>query len=203
MAGNLRILGKRDAVPAGFTALDVTSHNKEMARYFSPFYLGPVATYAGMHSLNMENAWQFAKLYSQHADEHGNPTAAYTQWRNQGWSDRYAHRRPMGRTRPLCSLWVDDKGNGVRMGYTEARKKIYAPLYEEAVTRSGGVTMLRARLEHEDLALIDFDGYDHVAKGMSYADVLNHDRLIMGHAFVLAALVEGTPMSAQPLTQPA
>lgn len=38
------------------------------------------ALYGGYEAVNMENAWQFAKLYAQHADEQGRPTARYWKW---------------------------------------------------------------------------------------------------------------------------
>jgi len=42
----------------------------------------------------------------------------------------------------------------------------------------------------EDLYLLDFDGYDHKELDMSYDDVINCEKRKMGHAFVLAMLLE-------------
>lgn len=197
MTGQIRVLSKNEPTPAGFRRLDVTSANREVAHLVSPFFVGPVKTYAGMSSRTMENAWQFSKLYPTHAHPGtDSPSDAYAPWRNAGWGEARAQRRPMGRTKPLCSLWVDGGGRGVKLGYIAARKAIYVPLYERAVVASGGVELIQSMLNVGDnLALVDFDGYDHRSLGMSYSDVLNHERKIMGHAFALAALAEGTPMS--------
>lgn len=71
----------------------------------------------------MENAWQYAKVYKQHT-HNGAPTSDYWDWARAGWSNPSAVRFPMGRgAKPEYSLW-----DGQRLGYIEARKKIYAPL---------------------------------------------------------------------------
>lgn len=43
----------------------------------------------------------------------------------------------------------------------------------------------------EDIYLWDFDGYNHKKLGMTYEDAMNHPALKMGHAFVIAMLIEG------------
>jgi hypothetical protein len=45
--------------------------------------------------------------------------------------------------------------------------------------------------EYGEVAFWDFDGYDHVSLGMSLADVLHCEERKMGHAFVLAMMLEG------------
>jgi hypothetical protein len=152
----------------------------------SPFKLGPCDLYGGRVSVNVENAWQYAKLYACHADEEGNPTDAYWRWAEEGWANPRAVRYPMGRgARPLCSLW-----NGQRLGYIEARKQIYGPLYAAAVTRTEGWRALQRVYQEEGvLVLRDYDGYDHAALGMSLGEVLNNPTRKMGHAFVLAMLL--------------
>ena len=63
------ICSKRGGVsPVGYRRIDVTSHAKDVFRQCSPFVLGPIPLYGGFTSKNMENAWQYAKLYRQFAD---------------------------------------------------------------------------------------------------------------------------------------
>lgn len=157
-------------------------------RDLSPFHLGPCPMW-GMHvSHNVENAWQFSKVYAEYADKNGNPTEAYWDWAEAGWQDRKAHRYPMGKgAKPLYSLW-----DGGKLGYIEARKRIYAPLYEEAVRRTVGFEMLTRLLcesSTKEIVLRDYDGYDYRKLGMSLTDVLNNPNKKMGHAFVLAAIL--------------
>lgn len=107
----------------------------------------------------MENAWQYAKVYAQHADAAGNPLPSYYQWADAGMRQSVAKRYPMGRdARPLYSLW-----DGERLGYIEARKKIYAKLYSEYVVQTGAWSVLVADYEAacrdgKKIALLDFDG---------------------------------------------
>lgn len=108
-------------------------------RDLSPFHLGPCDLYEGHTAVVMENAWQYSKLYACHATDSGEPLSAHWDWAEAGWADPIPRRYPMGRgAKPLCSLW-----EGKRYGYIDARKKIYAPLYAEAVQRMAGWKKLR------------------------------------------------------------
>lgn len=178
-----------------YVAIDCTSHNPDevMSRGLSPFYLGRdsgVVCYDGLKAWNMENAWQYAKVYRCHADSSGNPTAEYFKWRDKGWSKKSADRHPMGRgAKPLYSLWKTD-----HLGYIEARKQIYIPLYAKLVVRTEAFARLKAMHDSgKNLVLLDFDGYNNfkTRPKMSWCDVLHNDKRKMGHAFVLAMLLEG------------
>jgi hypothetical protein len=182
-----RVISMRDEVAFGETEVNTTSRTKvEWQRGLSPFFLGPCRLYGPHVAKNMENAWQFSKVYTTHVDIHGDPTHIYWDWAKKGWASDWAHRYPMGHAqRPLYSFW-----DGERLDYIEARKKIYVPLYAEAVLQTPAWAELQRRFrDGEKLALRDFDGYDNVPKGMSLTDVLNCSSRKMGHAFVLLALL--------------
>jgi len=59
----------------------------------SPFKLGPVNLYDDYISQNVENAWQYSKVYKQH-DDNG-PTQEYWSWAISGWNKQWADRYPM------------------------------------------------------------------------------------------------------------
>lgn len=185
----LHVTHKWAKVPAGALTLDTTSRSGLWSE-LSPFLLPGGELYAGHKSVNMENAWQFAKLYAKHADDRGEPTAAYWEWARAGWADAKAHRYPMGKgARPLHSWWDEEK-----LGYIEARKRIYAPLYSRAVERTEAFGTLQQMLatEERDIYLRDWDGYDHLKLGQSIGQVANNPARKMGHAFVLWAMLTGT-----------
>lgn len=162
---------------------DVTTHGS-VYRPLSPMLLGPVPLYDGLWSRTMENAWQYAKFYPQHSD------GGYWEWALGGWNSPRAERYPMGRgARPVCSLWAGDELN-----YVAARRRIYIPLYAQAVR------MEQLKLFHglrqqayagSGLVIIDFDAYDHRALGYSWDDVINDPERKMGHGFVLAMMIDG------------
>jgi hypothetical protein len=162
---------------------DVTTHG-DVYRPLSPMLLGPVPLYSGMWSVTMENAWQFAKLYPQHRD-----MDSYWPWAQAGWGDTYAHRYPMGKdARPLCSLWA-----GNELGYVDARKRIYIPLYAQAVRFHALALLAALKLEHiryGNIVLRDFDAYDHRSIGRTWDDVISDPQRKMGHGFVLAMMIE-------------
>lgn len=184
---SVRVLSMRDRLLPGETEVNTTSRARTAWEgELSPFLIGPCPLYGGYCSKNMENAWQFSKLYAKHADAQGNPTRVYWEWATQGWGDGRAHRYPMGRGAiPLCSLWGSE-----RLGYIDARKQIYVPLYAEAVQKTFGWRRLKELCDSgARIALRDFDGYDHQAAHKSLRDVLNDPQKKMGHAFVLAMLL--------------
>jgi hypothetical protein len=164
--------------------LDVTSRS-ELWRGLSPMLLGPVMLYNGMWSANMENAWQYAKVYPGYEDP-----AAYWPWASAGWAGHWAVRYPMGKNAvPLHSLW-----GGEKLGYITARQRIYIPLYTQAVRFYAGALLAALRNQHArtgELVLRDFDGYDHRALGYTWADVINNPTRKMGHGHVLAMMIEG------------
>lgn len=192
MTGEVRVISMRQAAPDGFERLDCTSRNPALRYQLSPFFLGPVECYRGLTARNMENAWQYAKLYPAHADADGVPTGEYFAWRDAGWAKSRADRRPMGHLLPLCSLWVVD-GEERYLDYIEARKEIYIPLYARSVLAGSGIISdLRARVRGgAKIALADFDGYDHKSLGMTYDEVVHDPTRRMGHGFVVAMLLEG------------
>lgn len=185
----------RDMLRTGEVEINTTSRSSVIwETTLSPFFLGPCVLYDGYVAENVENAWQYSKLYEDHVDEYLEPTDAYWTWAKAGWAQSRAQRYPMGKGRvPVCSLWA-----GRRLTYVEARKQIYVPLYAEAVQRSPGWARLRSLHESErSIALRDFDGYDHIVAGKSLTDVLNDPRQKMGHAFVLMMLLTRDPALEQ------
>lgn len=158
----------------------------------SPFLLGPCKLYGNWSSKNMENGWQYSKVYPQFASR-GEPTAQYFAWAKEGWSNSYAVRYPMGKGAvPLYSYW-----DGEKLKYVEARKRIYVPLYAEAVQKSIAFDSLKRLHEKNDLILLDYDAYNHAAEGMTLTDVLNNPQKKMGHAFVLMMLLTGDKALSQ------
>ena len=95
----------------------------------------------------------------------------------------------MGRgAKPLYSLW-----NRQKLGYIEARKQIYLPLYAKAVQKTEAYLKLKNlyQTESKDIYLQDWDAYNHKKFSRTYDQVLNCETRKMGHAFVLGMLLEG------------
>lgn len=136
---------------------------------------------------NVENAWQYSKVYDGH-DLSGEPTPEWFQWRFLGFRKERAVRYPMGKGATPLYSWV----GGKRLTYIEARKQLYIPAYSSAVRDTEAFAQLRKLYDDgQELVLWDFDGYDHQVLGMSWDDVMTCETRKMGHAFVLAMMLEG------------
>lgn len=143
----------------------------------------------------MENAWQYAKAYRPFLDAQGNPTEKYWSWAKAGWAGA-AVRYPMGKgAKPEYLLWGEE-----RLGYLEARKRVYWTLYRDAVRTTEGFSRLVELHRAGPLTLFDYDGYDHELRGMGLRQVSDYPNRPMGHAFVLKAmLLYGVAVEAEDL----
>lgn len=184
--GKIRVIGGKDKVNGDY--INTTSKSTNWSRGLSPFFLKDIELYNGYKAKNMENAWQFSKVYKDQADSDGNPTQAYFDWAINGWNSDWAFRYPMGKGAiPLYSFW-----DGQKLDYIQARKAIYLPLYAKSVVKTEAFKILKGIYEKEgNITLWDFDGYDYMTLGMTLQEVLLEPKRKMGHAFVLAMLLEG------------
>lgn len=191
----IRVIGPRNrkTIP-GAKTVNTTSHAlADWQSDLSPFKLGPVTLWDGRVSRNMENAWQFSKVYPEHLGPDGRPTSEWFQWSQAGFDNPNAIRFPCEKGRKPAGSWW----NETLLAYVPARKNIYMPLYRDTVRHTSGW----GRLKHEYLALVthqginpplqlwDFDAFDHHKKGFPLRQVLNNPHHIMGHAFILAMML--------------
>jgi len=174
--------------------IDTTSRSTDWSRGLSPFNCGPVNLYGGYRSYNVENGWQYSKVYYNHVDINENPSAEYFKWAEAGWHSIKANRYPMNKgVKPLYSFW-----DGNKLEYIEARQKIYIPLYSGAVKKTYAFKKLKElysepRFESETLYLKDFDAHNLPDDGdYTYSKLWNNPDIKVGHAYVLAMLLEGT-----------
>lgn len=185
----------------------------------------------------LENIWQFSKVYREipqvsipyssgnskivwqwpsetHVDIHGNLTANYWKWRMTGKNNDEPVRVPVGwkyKSSALYSLEKDEpiSPNNPKLNYIEARKKIYFPIYINAVVKEPLFRELKNRLQSgENLLIIDIDGphqesldYYHKVYGVdnnfiqsdsidaterNLAILLNDGKYPFGHGYCLA-----------------
>lgn len=89
-------LSFKHKVPEGALAIDVTSRSSDpVGRLLSPFNLGPIDLYDGYWAYNIENAYQFAKIYPQFAFD-DTPGPAYFEWAVKGWQTKKPIKYPFG-----------------------------------------------------------------------------------------------------------
>lgn len=183
----VHLVGPKDAIRKDKILINTTSRSPNWGRNLSPFFLGPINLYHDYVSRNMENAWQYCKVYPSHVDENDKIKNNYYRWSREGWGSQKANRYPMGKgAKPLFSLW--DK---TRLSYTEARRRIYIPLYTTAVYYTSYFKQLTHLYEtFGEIHLWDFDVYNHRDLNKTWDEVIDDPNKKFGHAFILAMLLE-------------
>lgn len=171
--------------PKGYIEVDCTSRSKEWGG-LSPFTQCDVELY-DIKAKNVENAWQFSKVYAQH-DNNGTPNSNWFKWREKGLNDTYAHRYPMGKgNKPLYSFF-----NGEKYSYVEARKNLYFPLYIQFCQNNPTFNRLKDLYQDgEQIAIRDFDVYYLGDKDL--IEAVNDPTRKAGHGFVLYHLLTNMP----------
>jgi hypothetical protein len=187
----IHVIGPKYKTSDDALVINTTSRSQDWSRNLSPFFTGPVVLYDGYRSINIENAWQFSKVYEYHLESDGSVGERYFDWAKTGWNDIKAHRYPMGKgAKPLYSYW-----DGKKLGYLEARKEIYIPLYSKAVQKTYAFKKLKEIYTVMDkdktLYLWDFDAHSLMPGTFDYWDLWNNPSVKVGHAYVLAMLLEG------------
>lgn len=184
----IHVLFKFAKNPYGGTEVDVTS-NSGFWSDLSPFLLD--ASRYGAKCF--ENLWQYSKVYKKFIMPiDGYPDASWDKWRLDGYANPRAVRYPMGKgAKPEYLLW-----GGEKLSYVEARKKVYAPIYAELVSKTRGYGVLQelyksCSADNEPLVLRDYDAYDRIAMGRSLREVINDPDRKCGHGFVLAMMLTG------------
>jgi hypothetical protein len=167
-------------VPTHAVVVNTTSRSKDFGKAFSPFMnQGPIKL-GNLTAHNVENMWQFTKVYKEHV----NDFAAWKKWRDDGLKDTFAHRYPMGKGRkPEFSFFMKKK-----MDYITARKNLYIPAYKQKLEKycQRQINTLIDMLTVCDVWLWDFDVR---ITEESFEEIVNNSEHNLGHAFIIKKYV--------------
>lgn len=185
----LYVCGYKDSIPEGAMVVNTTSKSEDFGKVFSPFMNQGDIVLNGLRSHNVENIWQFTKVYPEHEDD----IDLWVKWRDEGLRDKFAHRYPMGKGAiPKFSCikqspaW--DKNLSEKLSYIQARKEIYIPAYVQKLKNYclKEVNWLIGMLHSSDVYLWDFDGY---LTDLSFKELVHKEEKSLGHAFILKKFV--------------
>lgn len=183
-----KILAKYKANKFPRKVINCTSNSRDQFRELSPFFLGPCKLPDGRESKNMENAWQYSKVFPAHLERYDNLKVDYwLEWSQSGFDQRKAVRYPFGKgVNARFSLFREE-----RLGYIEARKRLYIALYAKAVVKTDAYLELKELRQQHDLIIVlqDYDAYDNRHLNRSFEDVLNSPDRKCGHGFVLGMML--------------
>lgn len=190
--GLVKVVGLKDKAPKGFD-LDICPVSRDDDWWsLSPFYLGPCRTPSGIMFHNMENMWQYSKVYEEHLVNsndlfHGEVSAEWWAWHLKGSTTEQAHRYPAGKGRKaLFSKWGD-----LRLSYIPARKQIYVPEYAKLVIQKPKFKrLLKDYKKGAKIVLRDYDTYDiqkaYPDSRSPWLSAIQNENAKFGHAFVIA-----------------
>lgn len=180
MPNNLYVVSLWAQTPQESITIDTTSRAKSV---FSPFLSRCISP---IKANNMENAWQYSKVYPQH-DDGGKPNKDWERWHYEGLNKTWADRYPAGKGAIPLYTWY----NKQQLDYIEARKELYVPLYRNMLENNKAaqkeIDRIIQLLETTDVYLKDFDGYND--PGKTFEEIINDPEKKMGHAFVLREVI--------------
>lgn len=181
-------LPMRAKIPSGFKCdLEVWPVSTHEGRELSPFFLGPCTTPSGIEFQNMENLWQFSKVYPQlgHVNDKGLPSDEWRAWHKHGAADTRARRYPAGKGQvPAYSWW-----NRHCLSYIAARKMIYIPEYAKLAAQTDLYKQLRREYRKgANIVIRDYDAYSIWGTDTKLIDVFSSTRRA-GHGFVISGVL--------------
>jgi hypothetical protein len=179
----------KHTIPEGVISMDVTSRSSNWGRLFSPFNLGPVKLYDEHWAYNIENGYQFSKVYPDFSTVYDLPAGHYWEWATKGWHTTKPIKYPLGVWSKHLYHWWDGK----KLTNLEAQNQIFLPLYKSAVTKTSAFLRLKEMYEtsKEDIYLIDFEGYNHRYLEKTWDQVVSDPDRPVGQGFALCMLLEG------------
>lgn len=135
---------------------------------------------------NLENCWQYSKVWNGEVDSDNNPTEVFWKRRKRGWDTPEGHRRVKNTDEYNYTLYTWWKGE--KLDYMQARKKVYCPLYVELVTKTKEYKELKEKADRgQNVMISGFDGYDYSKKGLKAC--FNDVSKPFGHELVLCGLL--------------
>jgi len=169
--------------------VNTTSRSDSFGKGLSPFLNGPCGLYLSAPSeiaYNIENLWQYSKVYKDHLFPDGTPNSQWVEWARNGFQLKKAIRYPRGPKAIPEGHWWDGK----MLGKTEARKQIYIPVYKEVIKTTEAFKKLCDLYNKEKrIILWCYDGYKRKLANMSIEDIINNQERSMGHSFVLEMML--------------
>jgi len=194
--GMVTVLSLKDNAPKNFDMEIIPVSKDPEWGVISPFNLGPCRTRDGTLFFNMENLWQYSKVYPQHIEHDNNLLAGeikaeWYAWHMEGARTRKGIRYPFGKgaDTPHFSKWGD-----LRLSYVSARKQIYVPEYAKLlIVNTKFKKLLRDYNRGAHIVIRDYDTYDALkvyshngTHNHPFLQALNNPDLKFGHGFVVA-----------------
>jgi len=139
-------------------------------------------------ALNLENFWQFSKVFSDEVDVKGEPLPIFFERQKNGFLDPIPHRHKPNATGniPLYSVWKRPDGSLIKYKYIQARQ-IYCYYYEQFALKDPNFHKLKQMLQ--DGFNLQICGYDAYQPTESWETHYLDASRPFGHELVLMTLL--------------
>jgi len=139
---------------------------------------------------NVENIWQFSKVFAQDIGLNEKPTPDWFAARLKGWADpkgyQRAKKKQVAGVKPVFFFW----GREDKLEFIEARKRIFCRVYAMLATRTAAYRKLVELIQKgTNVQILGLEGYDYVQEQRSLNQCLLDPERGFGPAFVLAGLL--------------
>lgn len=205
----------------GFKNVNVHSTGRGVFVQLFPAKLGPINVKslvgASVRVHNIENLWQFSKVYESDIDhDTEEPSADWVARRDKGWADPQGYLSVMKKEDVIGGKGDDDDtpvikprffmwGN-TQLSFLKARRSIFCRAYASLVVKTEGYRKLVAMIQKGiNIQILSDTGYDYAGQGRTLYQCLNDPNQVFGHEFVLAGLLTGNEpwqQNAAPETAP-
>lgn len=160
----------------GVKYVDISSRSTKILKDMAPDQLGPCVASDGIEFQNLENLWQYSKVFEgvQRVDKekyffyvkNGVPTQEYYDFRNEGAALESADKKLAGVISKNSYKFFFKEGDEVKLlDEIEARKKIYIPGYAKLVVKTEGFKKLKKLVDDGQQVVLYGEGiFDYTDK---------------------------------------
>jgi len=196
------LLCDKEIINKDVYCVDISStSNEEWSHLLCPCFIGPIDIYPlddkfYFTSLNLENAWKYLGVAKKFIDENKNPTNEYMQWAFNGWIKEQNNNES---TEPIYYLW-----KGQYIGNIEARFKIFAPLYVDAVLKYAYKSFVVLKeIYNKYGSLIIYDGYNYynINSEIDFENILYDSKQKFNYIHILAMMLTNNLIYEEPFNQ--
>ena len=139
---------------------------------------------------NVENIWQFSKVFAQDIGLNDKPTSDWFAARLKGWADpkgyQRAKKKQVAGVKPVFFFW----GREDKLEFLEARKRIFCRVYAMLASQTAAYrTLVELIQKGTNVQILGLEGYDYIQEQRSLNQCLLDPDRGFGPAFVLAGLL--------------
>ncbi len=181
----------------GYKNINVGPGSRGDYKQLMPCNLGPIplrfkSDKTSADVKNVENIWEFSKVFPKDIGTDEKPTPPWFEARLKGWANPKGYQRARKKVsddiKPVFFWWGKDE----KLKFLEARARIFCRVYDSMAVRTLAYRKLVEILKAgTNVQILGLNAYDYVEEGRSLYECIMDPNRAFGHEFVLAGLLTG------------